>query len=118
MNQTIKQKWITALRSGKFTQITGTMRVSKYECCALGVLCTVAGAKWKKYQNKMTDKTKHYYLVGINGQPTTRAVLDENMVLILGLTPREIGHTTTLIQMNDAGWTFDQIADEIEEAFL
>ena len=75
MNQTIKQKWITALRSGKFTQITGTMRVSKYECCVLGVLCTVAGAKWKKHQNKMTDKTKHYYLVGVNGQPTTRSVL-------------------------------------------
>lgn len=117
MNQTIKAKWITALRSGKFTKITGTMRVSRYECCVLGVLCTVAGAKWKKHQNKMTDKTKHYYLVGVDGKPTSRAVLDENTTLLLGLTPRETSHMVTLIAMNDAGWTFEQLADEIEEAF-
>lgn len=117
MNASLKEKWVAALRSGKYKQIQGTMRKSKYECCVLGVLCTVAGAKWKKHMNPMYDKEKHYYLVGPDGTPTQRAVLDDNMILLAGLTPREMDNTVGLIKMNDFGYTFDEIANVIEELY-
>src|ERR1043165_5081152 len=43
----IKNAWIAALNSGKYTQTNGALRNSKGYCC-LGVLCdVVAPSKWE-----------------------------------------------------------------------
>jgi hypothetical protein len=38
MNSQIKQQWVAALRSGKYSQDTGVLRSTQGYCC-LGVLC-------------------------------------------------------------------------------
>jgi hypothetical protein len=40
MKKSIKKKWVTALRSGKYKQATGLLRVDDAFCC-LGVLCNL-----------------------------------------------------------------------------
>ena len=47
MNQKIKERWVKALRSGKYKQGKGWLRKSsgpkkKSEFCCLGVLCDLA----------------------------------------------------------------------------
>jgi hypothetical protein len=42
MNELVKQLWLEALQSGKYTPATGTMRIPReegYGHCCLGVLC-------------------------------------------------------------------------------
>ena len=49
MNQELKQKWIDALRSGKYKQGTGRLKQiinGESTFCCLGVLCDVAGLEW------------------------------------------------------------------------
>ena len=43
MNQELKQKWIEALKSGKFTQGYGRLRTEEGKYCCLGVFCEVSG---------------------------------------------------------------------------
>lgn len=46
MNQEVKQKWVEALRSGKYKQGQGYLRKGDNYCC-LGVLCDLnGGAEW------------------------------------------------------------------------
>lgn len=42
MDAAIKQKWVTALRSGDYLQARGALRKGKDGYCCLGVLCRVA----------------------------------------------------------------------------
>lgn len=44
MKAELKKKWIEALRSGKYKQISGKLCDNDDEFCALGVLCKVSGA--------------------------------------------------------------------------
>lgn len=41
MNPELKAKWVAALRSGEYRQVSGRLRKGDGFCC-LGVLCTVA----------------------------------------------------------------------------
>lgn len=52
MKPALKEKWIKALRSGRYRQGKNTLKEGRYYCC-LGVLCTVAGAKWKPNREGM-----------------------------------------------------------------
>lgn len=42
MNQDVKALWLTALRSGKYKQATGSLQTSDNKFCCLGVLCELA----------------------------------------------------------------------------
>lgn len=43
MNQDVKEKWLTALRSGEYRQGTGALKDSTRNAyCCLGVLCEIA----------------------------------------------------------------------------
>lgn len=93
MDANQKQKWVTALRSGKYTQHHGTIcpyrasiRTSKHLCC-IGVGAAVTAFR---------------------GKAITQLAADH-----LGLSIPEKNH---LVNMNDGGRaSFDQIADYIEE---
>lgn len=41
MNQTVKKKWVEALRSNRYNQTRGTLRSPQNCFCVLGVLCDV-----------------------------------------------------------------------------
>lgn len=47
MTPELKQKWIEALRSGKYKQTRRKLKARNGSMCCLGVLCDVMGRKWK-----------------------------------------------------------------------
>lgn len=100
----LKNKWVKALRSGKYTQAKGVLKRrlpgnNKYAHCCLGVLGELCGV------SSMVDKPiileKGNELRGITKVPQSFL---ENSIL-----------QDTLAEMNDDGYSFTEIADYIEK---
>ena len=110
MNPQIKQKWVSALRSGDYQQGQNYLRTDNGFCC-LGVLCDLYGkennAEWNLANNghnyEFQDKESHLPSSVIEWA----GVEDSN--------PYIIGGIGTLSGLNDKGFTFNEIADLIEE---
>jgi len=110
MNPQIKQKWVSALRSGDYQQGRSYLRTDNGFCC-LGVLCDLYGkennVEWNLANNghnyKFQDKESHLppSVVEWSG------IADSN--------PYVNGGIGTLSGLNDRGSTFNVIADVIEE---
>lgn len=105
MDKGIKEKWVKALRSGRYKQIREYLKTDEGYCC-LGVLCNIINRrKWKEtifgecgYQDGATLET---YELPIDVRK--QAKLHPNTV-------------SKLIEMNDGeGKSFNQIADYIEK---
>lgn len=106
MKKELKQKWVTALRSGEYKQTTG--RLERIENgtlvgnCCLGVLCRVAGIIPKNEGG----------IVLFNG---AEGILTSELTKTFGLENFDIHE---LMRMNDGMYTpqrsFSQIADYIE----
>lgn len=60
MNAIIKQKWVNALRSGKYKQGFGQLRTKNNCFCVLGVLCNIHAQENPKAAS--TQRSKEYYL--------------------------------------------------------
>jgi hypothetical protein len=102
MDQTLKDEWTAALRSGNYKQGAGALKNKNDEYCCLGVLCDISGeGEWVPvmkqcaYRDKQEDNITH---------------------------PGTTWSGLSLVQMNqliyfndDKEWTFQQIADWIEE---
>jgi hypothetical protein len=121
MNQQIKQRWIEALRSGKYLQDRGVLRsVQTDGFCCLGVLCDLyiqdhSNVKWEQ-----DLEGGRYSISGENG------VLPSNVMTWAGLTdtnPKvkvpgadDTGYCgSSLAGLNDMGRSFEKIAQVIEE---
>ena len=114
MNADIKAKWVAALRSGKYAQGQFKLRDLSNRFCCLGVLCDINNSKrWKKEE--------HIYNFDGVGLMPDRAVCEWAGFSSAIDGSREIpcvtidGYLDTLTNHNDAGKTFAQIADAIEE---
>jgi len=100
MDAKLKAKWVKALRSGNYPQTTNALRDEHGYCC-LGVLCDVSDyGGWVLEGGYMVDGTYMEAELGAAGRH------------IFGV-PDKV--ETMLIQMNDGGKTFKQIADYIEK---
>lgn len=99
----IQQKWLDALRSGKYKQ--GRLRLRRGdEFCCLGVACDIYNdTKWKP------SWWGSLYEVG-DGL-TIDLLLNGWLKDLFGLTEDNM---ETLASMNDEGKTFTEIADFIE----
>jgi hypothetical protein len=106
MNQTIKQQWVAALRSGQYKQGKGKLRRASSEgdlYCCLGVLCDLlAPNEWKKVE------------------PYDYYAIDELGAFLPGALRRSVGldgaTESELVHMNDSsGSSFAKIASWIEE---
>ena len=114
MNQEIKEKWLAALRSGKYKQGKYRLRTIDDEYCCLGVLCEVVGLEAQldrfnryKYEGESAFLPLSVKLVSeISGSGSLH-----NPIYFNG-TNRDC-----LMTLNDSGMTFEQIADVIEEQF-
>jgi len=127
MNVEVKQKWLTALSSGKYEQVNGRLRDKTGFCC-LGVLCDLYAEEhpdaegWGK-----TSSTGYTQFIDENGDfddlalPTgvrKWAGLTDDDPNIKGIVRRK-GNTitesraTTLARANDSGYTFHEIAQII-----
>lgn len=97
-------EWIKALRSGKYKQGTGKLRLFGCYCC-LGVLAEIKGSL---DHNGMFMHNPNS-LIGVSEDGCT-----VYHYLPMG-EPNGIGLTqNTLMEMNDRGKSFDEIADFIE----
>jgi hypothetical protein len=85
MEQTIKTRWLNALRSGEYAQGNGTLKSNESETakfCCLGVLCDIQGVDWdvifpfdyeyEDFVSRQTDTLPKQYL---QPDPMTREFL-------------------------------------------
>jgi hypothetical protein len=134
MNEELKQKWVEALRSGKYKQGKQALR-NKADCyCCLGVLCELSGlGKWQ--DNELIDLDHFLYQMpsddyGISVlaeelqdvldiscvgdfhiSPTTREMLAEKFTAD---QMDDLSNYTDLAALNYHGWSFADIATLIE----
>lgn len=114
MKEDYKKLWVEALRSGNYPQSKGALHKTGQGYCCLGVLCEVVNEAHAGFVSTMESMGKRYYegssadvpepirnLVGIHSRDAAVIVDDEKVFLS---------------ELNDeAGYTFNQIADIIEE---
>ena len=103
MNQSIKEKWVAALRSGKYQQGAGYLRRDDKFCC-LGVLCDVLGKRW--YTE--VDGSWSVRRGGVVNSGVLPYPLREELKI-------EYGAMNGLAKMNDRGKSFKVIANWIEK---
>lgn len=106
MHAELKAKWLEALRSGKYDQTTGQLRDGNCFCC-LGVLCDVFNPNgWEG----VTGTREWSYGEGPDEQHEV-GVLPHDFKVTYGIGGDV---ESRLIEMNDDGQTFSQIANYIE----
>ena len=115
MHREIAEQWIAALRSGKYEKGLGALRNGDSFCC-LGVLCDLCpGRQWRT-----ADGTRHVCYAGPEGETS---VLPATVRQWAGLAAENPLATDkdTIAELNDgegfsdAPWSFDRIANLIEE---
>lgn len=138
MDEEIKNKWIDALRSGKYKQgKTALLRETEEGCvhCCLGVLCEIThtpkfqlngfGKGLFSFGEEEDEATNTGFLppsvlkkTGMQEAsgviPTDKLDYVNKIVMQSNLKP---AHSYSLSGLNDSGWTFEQIANVIEKCF-
>lgn len=105
MDSVLKQKWVDALRSGAYKQGNGYLRTKEDKFCCLGVLCDLMADRWitdSDYESCYGYTCGGEICLGYLPSKTKEEISLENFL-------EEI-----LIQMNDAGESFDNIAKYIQ----
>lgn len=97
LTETLKAKWIAALKSGQFKQGKDRLK-NKDKYCCLGVLREVSGYTGRTASGLLT--------------PRHRKRSWSSKSLVDGLP---VDQQQTLAEMNDGGYSFSKIADWIEE---
>lgn len=119
MNPGIKAQWIAALRSGQYKQGTSRLRRiirGEDRYCCLGILCELA-----VQAGAITPPTRSngeaLYRYGEDSACLPNAV--SRWSGLNGFSGLYIinGSQSSLVENNDKGMTFDQIADTIERHF-
>lgn len=117
MNQDVKEKWLKVLRSGEYEQGRGQLRSDNKFCC-LGVLCEIyrqetGKGRWVVY-GQFTDENGNSSFSALPKKVVEWAELPgENPDVRKPAIYRSSGGYC-LAQQNDAGATFEQIAQIIE----
>lgn len=119
MNPEVKQKWIDALRSGKYEQGSEKLRSVSGYCC-LGVLCDLY-AQEHDTQWEFTHPMDYWYFgdrseylpepvmdwAGLNSHnPKMRVDVDEECTW---------PHYEEIANLNDRGYTFNDLSNMIED---
>lgn len=115
MKADVKEKWVKALRSGKYTQADGSLRFESpdgVEHCCLGVLMTIRRCRRLGHGFlKTADLTRYPGDTEITVDHSGGEFIDPDTARRWGLTEDE---QIILASMNDRGDNFDEIADWIE----
>lgn len=118
----VTEKWLAALRSGKYKQGRKTLRSDEGYCC-LGVLCDVlikdgtVNASWSV--NEFVEELGIIPLLRRTVPP--KAIVEQiatcgiHDVLILEMWDIEDSDGSSLMDLNDRGISFAEIADVIEK---
>jgi hypothetical protein len=106
MNPQIKQKWVSALRSGDYQQGRSYLRTDNGFCC-LGVLCDLYAKENNVEWNLANNGHNYEFQNNESDLPSViewAGVEDHNPAICL----------VPLVVINDTGSTFEQIANLIE----
>lgn len=120
MNSIVKEEWLKALRSGEYKQGDGCLK-SGDEFCCLGILSDIyakeKSLQWRpEFFNAAKDDSEDKFIYERAAIP--RAFVCEWAELSEPnpkIKPIKVGAPDSLAAMNDAGYTFNEIADVIEE---
>jgi len=122
MDESVKQEWVEALRSGKYEQGTGTLckqADDDVKYCCLGVLCDLVkdrvGGQWHNVSFELVD-----FRFDVKGEKSRIEILPRAVVTTFDLPSQEVDiDGTTLTSLNDGigcdQHSFDEIADLIEQ---
>lgn len=118
MNQIVKEKWTTSLRSGQYKQGKNVLRDEYNNFCCLGVLCDLhakeTGAEWEKWCGEfMYGERKQMISPDVADWAGIPYLKVQGEVVIwtqdnTGMNPAQ------LAEINDSGVSFSAIADVIE----
>ena len=111
MNEQVKEKWLSSLRSGDYQQTKSCLHKEDGFCC-LGVLCDLYGKEHNVEWDLVEDE--NYYR--FQGRQTHLPSSVKEWAGVEDCNPY-ICNRYSLAQLNDGGSTFKQIADLIEEHF-
>lgn len=135
MNPKVKQKWMKALRSGKYSQAKNVLKSTKGGFCCLGVLCDLAAKEgvgsWEETTNcgqpqnnfvcnKMTGDTSSSTLpLAVRvwaGMRTSSGSFPLDLQVNTHNEVGDIRRACSLVDLNDARrkLNFDEIADVIQ----
>lgn len=118
--QTFRQRWVKALRSGRYKQGKGVLRSPDDQYCCLGVgLDLLDSDKWTKSAQAPGNMTVENPSVVGFAWGRKRSVHNwdacglppRNALDLLGISEAQ---ATDLAEANDDGTTFDAIADALE----
>ena len=107
MTKSLRNRWVKALRSGKYTQGQGKLRNVDNQFCCLGVLADVCDVTWRRL--RPNELRRH---CGFTRWERWGADLPSDHPQF-GLSQPQL---LALIRLNDdCGWTFKRIAKWIEK---
>lgn len=111
MDAELKQKWVEALRSGKYKQGRFCLRDNENCHCCLGVLCDLIDPNgWDRHLEDWDNEDDfERFKWGKGSEWSTEEVPDQVADRV------RLGHQSQLMDMNDQGKTFAEIADWIEK---
>lgn len=131
MNPEIKRRWVEALRSGQYQQGLGALNKNGKFCC-LGVLCELAVADGviERSAHPASNLSYGYDELGSDLDPLDPEQRCEYAYLPDAVrewadlpsnnpqvnVPTKYVNLRTLAGLNDGGFSFDYIADRIEES--
>jgi hypothetical protein len=110
MNLQIKQKWVNALRSGDYQQGHNYLHTDNGFCC-LGVLCDLY-IKENNVEWELVNDGDNYEFQHSDTYLPNSVVEWANLKYNNPIVNHE---ASTLATLNDIGFTFNKIADIIEE---
>lgn len=136
MNKEHVREWVDALRSGKYRQARGQLRDDEGKMCCLGLACELSGTgEWQELPASDLGGyvTEDTLLAYVTPSDKSWQTLPLEVQAWLGFEPGapwpaydnpgvqvpEMGTMRHLAVLNDEdGFTFEQIADIIEENWL
>lgn len=125
MRKEIAERWVAALRSGEYEQTVGYLQTEHGHCC-LGVLCDLhmretGLGEWRPPGSGDSPHTRCYRDdLGVYGEYTppvgvrTWADMEEDPCIQVQLLNGAVT-AKEIVQLNDHGFSFAQLADLIEE---
>lgn len=114
MHENIRDSWIAALRSGEYVQGRKMLRSPGNAYCCLGVLCDLytkhndAKLRWEQLSDTWYIGDRSAVLPSVVSH--WAGLRDSNPASSVML-----GSNRLFSELNDVGWTFAQIADQIEK---
>lgn len=104
-----QKEWLAALRSGEYQQTTNMLEADEKFCC-LGVACKVA-----EKHGIVLEMHNDGSLVGVDLSDQLKVKNWLGLKWDHGILPEECYEGHSLVELNDGGSSFREIADIIEQ---